>query len=78
LQLGATHLQLKDQQLSPMRLSATRGTGGLAFAKYTDERYRRFQLFYTEGWLQSQISNTFGEHSNSSFLYAGQFNHHEL
>lgn len=78
VQLGVAQLQLRDQQLSPTRLSGWNGTLGLAYAKTTERRYRRFQILYTESWLQSHISDTYARRSNSTFLYFGQFSQHEL
>jgi len=78
IQLGVAQLQLRDQQLSPTRLSGWNGTVGLAYAKTTERRYRRFQILYTESWLQSHISGTYARRSNSTFLHFGQFWQHEL
>lgn len=78
VQLGVAQLQLRDQQLSPVRLSGWNGTLGLAYAKKTERRYRRFQISYTESWLQSHISDTYARRSNSTFLYFGQFSQYEL
>lgn len=78
IHLGAVQLQARDLQLSPFNLSNWSGAAGLAYAKNNERRMRRFQLQYTESFLESDISGTFSERSNSTHLYAGQFTHHEL
>lgn len=78
LHLGPVQLQSKDLQLSPFKLSSWSGAAGVAYAKTSERRLRRFQLQYTEAFLESDISGTFSDRSNSTHLYAGQFTHHEL